>query len=96
MLRRLEARRSGTKVTAKTLKLPWIQRLTALITFITSCFSEATVRTSTFQIAVGKVPLALRAISLKHLIFVNIAPIEQSEEYIMSNLSMILSASGGK
>jgi hypothetical protein len=89
MLRRLEARRSRTKITAKILKFPWIQRLTALITFITSCFSEATVRTSTFQIAIGKKPLAFGAISLKHLIFVNIAPIEQSEKYIMSNLSMI-------
>jgi hypothetical protein len=96
MLRGLKTRRSRTKVTAKIFEFSWIQRLTALITFITSCFSEATVRTSAFQIAVRKESLAPRAISLEHLVSVNVAPLEQGEEYIMRNLSVILCAGSRK
>ena len=78
------------------LKLRWIQRLTTVITFVTSCFIEATVRTSTFQIAVGQESLTLGAISLNHLIFVDITLAEQIEEYVMSNLGVIRCTSGSE
>jgi hypothetical protein len=72
MLRRFEARQSRTKVTAKVFEVARIQRFAALITFITSRFSEATVRASTFQIAIGKESLALGAVSLKHPVLIDI------------------------
>ena len=96
MLRRLKARRSGTEIAAKLLELRWTQRLAAFITFITSCLIVVTMGTGTLQIAVGKETLAFGAISLQHFVLVDVALIEQSQEHIMSNLSMVGSVSGGK
>jgi hypothetical protein len=89
VLGRLESRGSTTNATAKTLELPWVQRSTTLIAFVTPRFSETTVGTCAFQIAVRKKSLAIRTIRLEHLVFVDMAFAEQSEEYIMSDLSMI-------
>jgi hypothetical protein len=89
MLGRLESRRSGANATAKTSELPGVQRFAALIAFITPRFTEAAVRASTFHIAVRKKPLAIRAIGLEHLVSVDITPSEQSQEYIMCDLSVV-------
>ena len=81
---------------AKLLKLGWAQGLATLITFITSCPIEVTIRTRPLQIAVRQETLAFGAISLQHFVFVDVALLEQSQEHIMSNLSMVGSVSSGE
>ena len=96
MLRRLKTGRTGTKVTAKILKVRRAQRLTTLITFIASRLVEATIGTDPLHIAVGQETLAFRAISLQHLILVDVPLIEQCQKHIVSSLSMIGSVGSGK
>ena len=96
MLRKLKARWSGAEAAAKLLKFRWAQRPATFITFITPGPSEATERTGSLQIAVGKGPPALRTERLKHLVSVNVTLIEQSKEHVMGNLGVIGGVRRGK
>jgi hypothetical protein len=92
MLGGFESRGSSADATAKALKLPWGQRLTALIAFVAARISETTIGTCAFQIAVRKKSLAICTVRLEHLVFVDIAFVKQSKEYVMSDLSVVCSA----